>query len=247
MELLLALRFLTALPLPQAEVKPGQLGRAVGYFPAVGALLGLAVAGLDIVLRLAFPVAVASAGVLIALVLLTGALHLDGFMDTCDGLFGRSDPARRLEIMRDSRVGSFGVVGAVCLLLLKYAALGSLAEPWRGGGLVVAPTLGRAAMVLAIRSFPYARSQGLGRAFKDETGWVQLALALALAAAVALAALGPTAVAVMALAGGLAILMGLFICSRIPGLTGDTYGAINEVVEVATLLALLALGGRTDG
>ncbi len=247
MGLLLALRFLTALPLPQAEVKPGQLGRAVGYFPAVGALLGLAVAGLDVLLRLVFPATVASVGVLIALALLTGALHLDGLMDTCDGLFGRSDPVRRLEIMRDSRVGSFGVVGAVCVLLLKYAALGGLAEPWRFGGLVAAPTFGRAAMVLAIGSFPYARPQGLGRAFKAEVGPAQLALALATAAAVAYVALGLIGVAMLVLAGGLAILMSLFVCSRIPGLTGDTYGAINEVVEVATMLALLALEGGADG
>lgn len=242
MGLLLALRFLTALPLPAAEVKPLQMGRAAAFFPLVGALVGAAVAGVDAGLRLAFPASVASAGALVALVLLTGGLHLDGLMDSCDGLFGRRDPARRLEIMRDSRAGSFGVLGAVCVLLLKFVALLELPAPWLLGGIVAATSVARGAMVLAIWGFPYARVDGLGRAFKDGIGVPQVAAATVTAAVLALGLLQWRGVVVLVLAALATLLSGLFICTRIPGLTGDTYGAINEVVEVLVLLALVSLG-----
>lgn len=240
MGLLVALGFLTALPLPAREVKPTALGRASAYFPLVGLLLGLALVALDALLGLIWPGAIADAGLVLALVLLTGGFHLDGLMDSCDGLFGRRDPARRLEIMRDSRVGSFGVLGAVCTLLLLYAALGELTRPWRWGALLVAPTLGRWAMVLAIWRFPYARPEGLGRAFKDGVGPWQVAVASLIAVAVACGALGLGGVAAFVVAGAAALLIGAFVCTRIPGLTGDSYGAINEVVQIVSLLTILA-------
>ena len=240
-----ALRFLTALPLAHVEVKPGETGRAAVFFPLVGLLLGLCLAALDLALRWVWPAPVANAGLVIASVLLTGGLHLDGLMDSCDGLFGRRDPARRLEIMRDSRVGSFGVLGAACALLLLYAGLGELREPWRFAGLALMGTLSRWAMVLAIWGFPYARAEGLGRSFKDGVGAPHVAaasvLALTMAAACVYAGLPP-------LVGGAAVVgaamaaaaVGAFVCTRIPGLTGDSYGAINQIAELAVLLILAA-------
>lgn len=241
MGFLVALRFLTALPLPARDVTPEELGRSAAYFPLVGLFLGVVVAGTDAVLRLALPLSVASAGAVVALVVLTGALHLDGLMDCCDGLFGRRDPERRLEIMRDSRVGSFGVLGAFGLLLVQYAALVELPEHWRLGGLAVVPAVGRWAMVLAVWGFPYARPEGLGVAFKEGMGWPQVALATGVAALASVWLLG-YAGAIALIAGGLgAWLLASFVCTRIPGLTGDVYGAINEVVQVVTLLVIVAM------
>lgn len=243
MGVLAALRFLTALPLPEAEVDPKRLGRSAVYFPAVGVLLGLLLALEDALLGLVWPPLLRSTAVVVTLILLTGGLHLDGLMDSCDGLFGRRDPEQRLAIMRDSRAGSFGVLGAVSIVLLKVAALATVGAWLRPAGLVMAPVLGRAAMVLAIWRFPYARPQGLGRAFKDGVGGWQVAGALGLAAVTLAAAPLPVSLAACGAAAAVALLGGAFICTRIPGLTGDSYGAINEVAELAVLLVFATMAG----
>jgi adenosylcobinamide-GDP ribazoletransferase len=242
----LALQFLTAVPIPiGVPAGPRQLGRALGLFPLVGAMLGLALGGLDALLRLGLPSALASALVLIGAVLLTGGLHLDGLMDACDGLFGGRTVERRLEIMRDSRVGAFGVLGGVLQLLLKYAALESLPGALRGPALVASLAAGRWAMVAAIWGFPYARPQGLGAVFKAGVGLSGVAVATLLAlVATALPfgpaglQLGPLLLGVAAVLTGLA---GRWMAARLGGLTGDTYGAIDELVEATSLVAIVAL------
>ncbi len=169
---------------------PQELGRSVAYYPLVGVLLGVLLAGLDAILTYILPCNVIAVLVLAAWVILTGALHLDGYLDSCDGLFGGHSPERRLEIMRDERVGAFGLAGGVLLLLLKYTALVALpAEgglvPNRAVALLLAPTLGRWAMSSVVVAFPYARSEGLGRVVKDRSGRKELALATVFALAIA--------------------------------------------------------------
>jgi cobyrinic acid a,c-diamide synthase len=163
-----ALQFLTIVPpvvrRPFTEL---ELGRAVGWFGLVGTLLGFALAGADYALGLVFPDSARAALVLAMWVLLTGALHLDGFLDTCDGLFGGRTPDERLRIMRDERVGAFAVIGGVLLLLVKYACLTALAVRW--AALLVAVTVARGGLALAIFAFPYARADGAGRWMKDHT------------------------------------------------------------------------------
>ena len=227
----LAIQFLTAVPLPLAvPATPRHLGRALAFFPLAGALLGLALAGLDSVL-------------LAAGVLATGALHVDGLMDACDGIFGGRTAVGRLEIMRDSRVGSYGVLAGALQLLLKYAALSALPLGWRGAALVMALSAGRWAMVGATWVFPYARPEGLGAAFKAGVTWPSVALATLFAIAVAWASLGAPGLALLGLAGAAAWLTGTYAAGKLGGLTGDCYGAVNEVVETALLLALLAWRG----
>lgn len=239
---ILALQFLTAVPLP-VSVPAGarHLGRSTIFFPLVGALLGLALAALDATLRLALPVAVSTAVLLIVGTLLTGGLHLDGLMDTCDGLFGGRTRERRLEIMRDSRVGSYGVLAGGLQLLLKYAALLSLPDGARGAALVVALTSGRWAMSAAIWGFPYARADGLGRAFKDAVRASDVALAALLALGVCWAAMDVLGPGLLVGAGLLAGLGGAWMARRLGGLTGDCYGALNEVVEAGVLTAAVAV------
>ena len=108
-------------------------------------------------------------------IVLTGALHLDGFLDTCDGLLGGSDPGKRMEIMRDERVGAYALSGGALLLLIKFSTLASFGA--RVDALLLAPVLGRWAMTLALTSFPYARSEGLGREMKNYAGRRQAAIA----------------------------------------------------------------------
>lgn len=214
------------------------MGAAVGYFPLVGALLGATLAVAATGLSLIFPWTVAAALVLAAWVAFTGALHLDGLLDTCDGLFGGATPDDRLRILRDESVGAFALAGGALTLLLKFVSLAALPNPIVA--LVLAPTLGRWAMALEIVSFPYARSAGLGRAMKDHAGRRAFALATAFAGGIAWLAAGPAGLIAGALVAGLAWCVARFTLARIPGLTGDIYGATCELAEVVVLLTLLA-------
>ncbi len=237
--LLTAFNFLTILPLPWRDTSQQSLGQAVGWFPLVGLAIGVVLAGLDWGLSQFLPSGVTAVLVMIAWLLASGAIHFDGFLDSCDGLFGGKTPDHRLEIMRDHRVGAFAVAGGGLLLLLRYSALTGL--PLRTIPLLLAPVLGRWAMSLAIVFFPYARKQGLGRAMKDHARWPQALQATLIALAAAWFIGGPAGLMAMVTAGVVMILAALFIRTRIPGLTGDSYGAINELVEVAVLVFFTTL------
>jgi len=230
-----AIQFLTlAPPLVRRPFTLAEMGRAVGYFPLVGALLGGALAILDRGLGIILPVSVTSALVLAAWVIFTGALHLDGFLDACDGLLGGHSPEVRLRILRDERVGAYAVAGGVLLLLVKYTALAAV--PARTMALLLAPTLGRWGITLAVVAFPYARPEGLGRAMKDYAAWRQGALATGITLVAAWFIGGWLGLAAVALAGVTTWAGARFTLARLPGLTGDIYGAICEVVETLVLL-----------
>ena len=240
----LALQFLSTVPLPiSVPAQPRHLGRALAFFPLAGALLGLALVALDAGLRLVQPVSVATAVVQAAAALLTGGLHLDGLMDACDGIFGGRTVERRLEIMRDSRVCSYGALAGALQLLVKYAGLVALPVELRGAGLVVPLIAGRWAMAAATWAFPYARPEGLGAAFKAGVTWRPVLAATGLAAAGAWVAAGAFGWFLLGLAAALAALAGRYMAGKLGGLTGDCYGAINEVVETGVLLALVAWAG----
>jgi adenosylcobinamide-GDP ribazoletransferase len=236
-----ALQFLTVMPpLVRRLFTAEELGRSVGYYPLVGGLLGLLLAMLDWGLAHLFTRAVSAALVLAAWVLFTGALHLDGFLDSCDGLLGGHTAEQRLAIMRDERVGAFGLAGGVLLLLVKYAALTAI--PASGGmvprpvALILAPVLGRWGMALAVWAFPYGRVEGLGHTIKAHTGRRELFLATAIALGSALLAAGWIGAVAMILATAVVGGVARFALVRLPGLTGDLYGAICEMAEAATLL-----------
>lgn len=232
--LLAAFQFLTTFPaVIRRSFKADELGRAVGYFPVVGLALGGALYGLEIGLGLIFPLPVVAAILLAAWLLLTRALHFDGYLDTCDGLFGGFTPERRLEIMRDSRVGAFGVAGGGLLLLAKYAAIVSLPHL---SGLILAPVMGRWVLSMAIFAYPYAREQGLGRDMKDNLRWPQVFLSTAVTIFIAWWFAGWIGLLAFVLAGAVLWLGAGFILRRIPGLTGDSYGALCELAELAVLL-----------
>ena len=237
--LLTAFQFLTTFPAVIRRAFTAQeLGRAVGYFPLVGLALGGVLYGLSTSLGLIFLQPVIAIFVLTAWLLLTRALHFDGFLDTCDGLFGGFTPERRLEIMRDSRVGAFGVAGGGLLLLAKYAAILSLPHLT---GLVLAPVLGRWVLSMAIFAYPYAREKGMGRDMKDNVLWTQVMLATTITVLSTWFFAGWTGLLAVVLAGLVLWLGAGFILRRLPGLTGDSYGALCEMTELAVLL-LFATG-----
>src|ERR687884_1416998 len=170
-DLITALCFLTRLPLPALSCWQSAHMRgpaeAMATFPLAGLVLGALLVGLDRLLNLtAFPLATRSILLVVALVALTGGLHLDGLMDTCDGLIGGHNAQQRLNIMRDSHVGSYGVLGSMCVVLLKVGALGAVPNSARVLALLLAPMLGRWSLVLAAALFPPPRPRGVGAAFR---------------------------------------------------------------------------------
>jgi adenosylcobinamide-GDP ribazoletransferase len=174
------------------------------------------------------------------LLLLSGGLHADGLMDTCDAVFCHATPARRLEIMRDPHVGAFGVIGAVCVIVLKVAAVDALPSPMRWQLLVLAPTLGRWAIVTLAAVFPYGRPTGLGAPLKAAArpGPLLMASLVPLAACLLL---GPVGVACAVLTAVAALALGWWLMRLLPGLTGDSYGAACEVVEMLVWIAAAPL------
>jgi adenosylcobinamide-GDP ribazoletransferase len=236
----LALGFMTILPVAPRDT-PMQLASARAYFPMVGLVLGLILVGLDLLLRPVLPALLLSVVLIAVIVALTRALHIDGFMDTCDALLGGFTRERRLEIFKDSHVGAFAVVGVLVLLLIKVTALASLLGPTRSLILVLFPCLARWAILLSMDLFPYVRSQGLGTAFQSGRRAWQLSLGLITALAASVLLVGVMGIVLLALASVVAWALGRWASSLLGGVTGDIYGAINEVSEAAVLVMAVIL------
>ena len=238
-DLRLAIAFLTIFPLaPGGEAK---MGPSRAYFPLVGLALGGILAGLDFAARQALPPLVVGALLVAALLVLTRAIHTEGFLDACDGLFGAYSPSRRLEILRDTHVGAFAVIGGAALLLLKWSALSGIPTEIRAGLLAVFPCVSRLGMLSTMAVFRYARQEGMGAAFQAGASWRQVAFGLAVAAAASGLLLGAAGLVLLAAAVAVSLGLGRWIASMLGGMTGDTYGAVNEVTEVAVLLTGIAL------
>ena len=245
LELVAAVRFLSILPMPGStqlfdkdETAP-RLVAGSEYFPLVGLLLAFLLWLLVLILAPLIPQLALAALLVVALVILTGGLHLDGLMDSCDGLFGGSTRERKLEIMRDSRVGSFGVLGGACILLLKFALFASLRVNALPLALLVALPSARWSVVLAVRVFPSARPTGLGAAFHHAVTTERSVLAGIIALATVLLAgqfIGLIAWSIVTI---ITLILGFCITRIIGGLTGDNYGAIEEIAEVVALLVLV--------
>ncbi|HLZ32017.1 MAG TPA: adenosylcobinamide-GDP ribazoletransferase [Chloroflexota bacterium] len=233
-----ALQFLTRIPVPPGEYR---LESAVAWLPVVGFLLGGILAGADFGLRwLQVSSLVGSTVLVVLLLVLSGALHADGLMDTCDAVFGHASPARRLEIMRDPHTGAFGIVGLVCVLALKIAAIDALPAAIRPPLLVLAPGLGRWSIVLLATVFPYGRPGGLGAPLKASATPRAFLTASVLPIAGCLL-LGPVGVVCGVVAAASALAAGRWLMRLLPGLTGDCYGAVCEVVETVVWLCAAPL------
>ncbi len=235
-----ALQFLTIFPTPlKGSIDDKTIGMSLVYFPLVGLLLGVILFGLHYILTLILPAPVVCVLIIATLAILTGGHHVDGLIDTCDGIFGGKSREERLTIMSDTKVGAFGVTGAFLLLLAKYVAiLSAPALP----ALLLMPAMGRWAMTHAIFSFPYARVSGLGLSFKQGISWQKFAIASFIALALSLLLMVWKGIVLLGTLYAVIYSIGQFIRTRIGGLTGDSYGAINELAEVITLLLIIMLG-----
>ncbi len=236
-------RWLTRIPLGSAtEVEGYSLAASAWGFPVVGALLGLgggAIYGLGH--RLGLPPVLAAVVALGGLMLLTGALHEDGLADFVDGL-GGSTPEIRLSIMRDSRVGSFGVLALVLGLALRAGAMTALGTTAKVvPAMIVSGALARGVMVAVMYALPLARRDGLavsaGRPSARVLGWT---LGIAVALAAALLPVRAAVIALLAAAAGGAAVAGV-AKAKLGGSTGDVLGAAEQAAEILVLLALVAM------
>lgn len=253
-----AVGFLTILPLAPRRASDG-MASARGWFPLVGLLLGAALVGIDLLFtpvsllfplsdttiyqRPAFPPLLSAALIVVALAVLTRGLHLDGLMDSADALLGGFTRERRLAILRDSNVGAFAVISVVCIMLIKVIAVSELPPLDRVSALLLFPCLSRWAMLLVMERYPYVRRRGLGTAFLRGRGKRQLALGLAVALFASAALAGVYGIALLAAASALAWGIGAWAARLLGGVTGDIYGAVNEIVETALLVLMIALTG----
>jgi len=233
-----AFQFLTISPtLIKRMFTAQEMGRAVGWFPLVGVVLGILLYGINNVAQLIFPVSVSAAITLFAWVLFTRAFHLDGFMDTCDGLFGGFTAERRLEIMKDSRMGAFGVAGGVLILITEYSALSAVSASTNlFVALMLATTLGRWSSPLVMYWFPYAREEGLGTEMKRNVSWREVLLATSITGITAWLVYGWPGFLFMVAAAAIGFLIALYAMRLLPGLTGDIYGTVTSLVEMFTLV-----------
>lgn len=228
------------------------LPRALPWFPAVGALVGLVVGAVAAVGAAAVDPLTGAAVAVAVGALVTGGLHEDGLADTADGFGGGWTVEQRLTIMDDPRQGTFGVLAIVASVAIRVAALAHLAGDRTGSAtawtvVLVAPVVHLAARgwaVAALVSTPPARGDGLGRTAAAGGPHLGLTLALAAWAAAGLVVAGPAAGAAALAAGAVAAVAVVALARRkIGGLTGDVAGAVEQLAEMAALVAVAAVGG----
>ena len=229
----LAVSFLTIFPVYGNRVAgEKEMARSLYFYPAAGGLLGgfLALASFA-----GWKLSLGSAGdafVVVFWIILSGGLHLDGLMDTADGLFSGRERERKLEIMKDSRVGAMGVLALVSVVLLKLSFLGLLPYPQKYGLLILAAALGRTMMLFPIAYFPYARqTPGLGKAFGNHASRIMFPLSLVILAGISYLVLGSAPVIYLGITALISIIVARVISRILNGHTGDTYGALCEISE----------------
>ncbi|NCS66222.1 MAG: adenosylcobinamide-GDP ribazoletransferase [Hydrogenophilales bacterium CG03_land_8_20_14_0_80_62_28] len=237
--LLLALQFLTSIPVNlRAEPRPADWGRSALAYPLIGLLIGLLLAALQRLLGHADGL-LQAALLTAAWALITGGLHLDGLADSADAWVGGcGDRERTLAIMKDPRSGPAGVAAIVLVLLVKFAALAALVKTGAWPTLLLAPLLGRSALVALLLTTPYVRPGGLGAAISACLPRPSAALILSLVIGAVLLLAGR--LAALALAGAALAWLALrwMMMRRLGGMTGDTLGAAVELTELATLIVL---------
>ena len=233
---LVGLQFLTRIRIVRQTVWTAEdFGRSTRFFPLVGLVLGICYALAAWILVSVLGMRVLTAALLLILpLLLTGGLHADGFMDTADGVFSGRERERKLEIMKDSRVGSFGVVAFVLLMFLQFALLLDMSPPLLVSVFFVMPIIGRMAMVLAVSCFPYARADGMGKTFADMADRRTVALA-AVTTSVLVIPIGLLATLALVLGIVFALLFCRWMTAILGGVTGDVYGAATVLTETIVL------------
>jgi adenosylcobinamide-GDP ribazoletransferase len=233
-ELLLAFQFMTRIPISGLPHERHGLARAAKFFPVVGLAIGLVAAGIERALAARVQPQVLALVLIVYLVLITGALHEDGLADAADGFGGGWTKEKILLIMRDTRIGSFGAVAVTLSLLSRFVLISNTSAATLPGLLVASSVLCRWTSLPLGFCLPYARE---GRGLGDEVAgrmplssllWGTGFAVLSVAAALGLRSLSPWLIALLITAAS-----GLYFKSQIQGVTGDCFGATNQITEIA--------------
>lgn len=239
-----ALRFLTAIPIPGLPPMDERgIARSMAAFPLAGLVIGAGGATVGWIAGFLWGDTLRAIAIVVAWMLLTLGLHLDGIADSCDALFSWRPREKKLEIMKDSRIGTMGALGLLAIVLLKVGALITLGAWWWLGALL-APLWGRWADIYGIFWFPAAAEGGMGRTFHDQVRRVDFLIATVSALVISAAIEFPWGALVALVVWPVVHWLARRMVRSLGGLTGDTYGALSEAGEVVTLLALAALANQ---
>jgi adenosylcobinamide-GDP ribazoletransferase len=244
-ELRLAASFLTIFPLiDQRPASEEAVGASFAWFPVIGFAIGVALVAEDWILAHVFAQVIRSVLIVASLVVVTGGIHLDGLADTADALGAGRDRDRALDILRDSRVGTFGASAIFFDLTLKILALSTLDGHRRYAALIIAPTLARFTMLMVGLGLPYLRESGAGSTILSgqDLRWRRRValLFLIIACAIPFTPFPTASGLAVSVAMVIAFAMHLFYRRWLGGVTGDLIGACGELVEIAVLLVMSA-------
>jgi adenosylcobinamide-GDP ribazoletransferase len=235
--LIAAIQFFTILPVPSSlRCGEEELRRSIIFFPVIGLMIGIVAALLDAGICMIFPPLPASVLIVIVMLAVSGCLHMDGLADTADGFLSARPKERVLEIMKDSRIGSMGVIAVVSVIALKISALASVPGDRHWLVVFLMPLAGRCALIVGMAVAPYARKQGglvsaFGRPKWPVTGVSLLVLGTASWFALGIMGLAAAAVSVLT-----TVALSFWCKRKIGGFTGDTLGAACEIAEVMPAL-----------
>ena len=233
-KLLNTLGFLSRVPIPKSWCL-GEFNLTLYYFPLVGLLMGFFLLGVKMLLNYSSP-SLVPFGLTLAWLLYTGGLHLDGLMDTADGLLSGRDISGKLAVMKDSRVGTFGVAAAIMLILGKYNFLSLVSKQ----DLLIMPLTARLAMGMNLFLFPMAKEQGLGNLTKihvdSRSFYISVFIGVLLILFISAPKLVPLAFVLV-----FAFVFGRWVNKQVGGQTGDTIGAVGELSELWYLIAVVML------
>lgn len=240
--LLIAVQFLTRLPVPRGlATTEEELGKAAAFFPLAGAIVGGGAALVFVLSQHILPLSTCVLFAILFTAVITNGFHEDGLADSFDGFGGGWTKERALEIMRDSRLGTYGTLALIFLILGKYNFLSSLppSQVWRW--LIVAHTASRWTVLPLCAWLPYARAEGQGKLVAKQMGAAEIFIGT-LTLLITLSLLSwPAALAALLAVGTVTFLCGLYFRARLQGVTGDCLGAANQITEVALYLAALVL------
>ncbi len=239
-----ALQFLTIFTVKKDhEVDENDLARSMAYFPFVGFLIGVILVYTDKLMRWVLPDTISNVFLLLLATVVTRALHVDGLADSIDGITGGKDAASRLAIMKDSRIGTAGVLAVLFVLLVRYACLNTLFYDYKTAALLTAPAFSRWSQMLMMFNATYGRERGLGGAFVGHVRYGGLAAASIVTVAISGFVIFQYDVRTAVLAVSVPVAVGLFtmlwrwfVVRKTGGVTGDTIGAASEMNEALTLL-----------
>lgn len=239
--IIVAFLFFTRLPMPSVEnITAKDNGRALLFLPLVGLAIGLLLCAAAYALNGLFASEILAALLLALWCALTGGLHLDGLADSADAWLSGADKDRSLDIMKDPRCGTAAIVTLICVLLIKFTALNSIIEQGQYGWIILVPLLGRISALILFLTTPYARPQGLLNDFSVHApkSLIRITIIVTLALAAIIVGLSNTLL-VGLISAIIFYSMRRLMLQRLGGSTGDTSGALIEVVEAGILIALV--------